>query len=214
MKKKNPNMNNAEISRVLASMWKGAADEEKKEHIDKEYKLRQKYLTEIAVWRENAEKELSDQRKHREDIAMKTVAARGGPAAIQEEVALQHQHAAYEKEGGEQSHGAYSGYYPPPHPYYGGPQDYARGSQYTPANPYSFPSSSSLSQQYDQHQAPHPSESQQQEGYPSADYYPPNYGYYPPSSAGSAYPSSHEHYQNGYGSSGYAAGAAAGGTHF
>lgn len=213
VKKKNPNMNNAEISRVLASMWKGAADEEKKEHIDKEYKLRQKYLTEIAIWRENTEKELSDQRKHREDIAMKTVAARGGPAAIQEEVAQQHQH-AYEKEAAAQSHGAYPpGYYPPPHHYYGSPQDYARGGQYPGAPPYYPPSSSSQQPPYDQQHGPRSSESQQQEGYPPVDYYASgNYGYYPPPSAavGAYQPPAaghHEHYQNGYGSS-YAAGAA------
>eukprot|EP00545_Synedropsis_sp_CCMP1620_P005229 CAMPEP_0119004376 /NCGR_PEP_ID=MMETSP1176-20130426/1105_1 /TAXON_ID=265551 /ORGANISM="Synedropsis recta cf, Strain CCMP1620" /LENGTH=450 /DNA_ID=CAMNT_0006956071 /DNA_START=149 /DNA_END=1501 /DNA_ORIENTATION=+ len=201
VKKKNANMNNAEISRVLASMWKGAPEEEKKEHIDKEYKLRQKYLTEIAIWRENTEKELSEQRRHREEIAMKTVQARGGPAAIQEEMAQQHNQ-AYEKEGGSQSQGAYPGYYPPPHQYYGGPaQDY-RGSQYPPT-PYSYQSSS----QYQQSQQPpydqqaRPPESQQQEAYQNGEYYPPNYGYYPPPSGTPGYPpSGHEHYPtNGYG---------------
>lgn len=73
----NATMNNAEISRVLAQMWKDASPEDKKEYIDREYQLRQKYLSEIAVWREKTEKELAEQRKQREDIALQTVAARG-----------------------------------------------------------------------------------------------------------------------------------------
>ena len=67
VKKKNQNMNNVESSCVLAQMWQGTPEEEEKDRIEKEYNLRQKYLSEIAVWRENTEKELTDQRKHRED---------------------------------------------------------------------------------------------------------------------------------------------------
>lgn len=90
LKKNNQHMNNTEISRALAAMWKCALHDEKTVFIDEEYKLRQKYLTAIAVWRANAKKVLVDQRKYREDVAMETVAARGGPAAIQHEVAQQH----------------------------------------------------------------------------------------------------------------------------
>lgn len=81
VKAENATMNNAEISRVLAQMWKDAKEEEKKEFIDAEYELRQKYLSEIAVWREKTETELSEQRKQREEIALQTVAARGAHGA-------------------------------------------------------------------------------------------------------------------------------------
>lgn len=50
--RKNPKMNNTDISRALASMWKCAPQQEKKDLIDEEYKLRQKYLAEIGVERE------------------------------------------------------------------------------------------------------------------------------------------------------------------
>lgn len=82
-KEAHPEMNNAEMSRFLAQMWRNAPQEEKQEFIDREYELRQKYLSDIAIWRENIEKELSEQRKHREELAMKAVAA--GHKAPQEE---------------------------------------------------------------------------------------------------------------------------------
>lgn len=84
VKKENPHMSNAEISRILAQRWKEASDEEKKEHVDLELKLRQKYLTEIAAWRKNAEEEMSEQRRQREEYAMKAVdsGVTGGDAPL------------------------------------------------------------------------------------------------------------------------------------
>lgn len=193
VKKENANMNNAAISRALASMWKGAPEDEKKEHIDKEYKLRQKYLTEIAIWRENTEKELNEQRRNREEIAMETVlqAKDGTAAAIQEEEVAQQQNRTNEKEeGAESQEGAYPGSYPPPHHYRGGlAQDYrAPHYIYSPRTPHY--QSSLLHQhhqlqqpRYGQQQALLPFESQKQEACQNDEYYqyhPPAYGYCPP----------------------------------
>ena len=73
VKNKHPTMGNAEVSRILAQMWKDAPDEERKEHIDKEFKLRQEYKVAIAKWRKSAETEMQAARKEREDQAMKAV---------------------------------------------------------------------------------------------------------------------------------------------
>ena len=75
VKEEHPNIGNAEVSRILAQMWKDAPDDERKEHIDKEYKLRQQYKTAIAAWRKNCENELEAARKVREDEALRTVLA-------------------------------------------------------------------------------------------------------------------------------------------
>eukprot|EP00934_Nitzschia_sp_Nitz4_P006598 Nitzschia sp. Nitz4//scaffold191_size41780//39658//41064//NITZ4_007478-RA/size41780-augustus-gene-0.65-mRNA-1//1//CDS//3329540214//6588//frame0 len=73
VKDSNPDMGNAEVSRILAQMWKDATEDEKKEHIDKEFKLRQEYKVAIAEWRKTSEDEIQAARKEREDQAMKAV---------------------------------------------------------------------------------------------------------------------------------------------
>lgn len=199
VKAENPGMNNAEISRVLSQMWKVAPEEEKKEHIDKEYELRQKYLSEIAIWRENTEKELKEQRDHREELALKTVAARG---SSQDQI--DGQQVAYDKEAQSGVAAAgYGGYYQgsPASQYYGGSappgaysQDYRGGypSYYPPPGQH---------QQYEQPPGG-PPDSVNDGTYPAhhgADYYPhSNYGYYP---AAGAYPPQDHQYAGGYGGS-------------
>lgn len=73
VKEKHPNVGNAEISRILAQMWKDASPEERKDHVDREFQLRQEYKTAIAEWRRNSESEIQAARKEREDQAMKAV---------------------------------------------------------------------------------------------------------------------------------------------
>ncbi|CAB9530513.1 Nuclear autoantigen Sp-100 (Fragment) [Seminavis robusta] len=70
VKAQNPEIGNAEVSRILAKMWKEAPEEERKIHIDKEFELRQQYKSAIAIWRQNADDELKAVRKKREDIAL------------------------------------------------------------------------------------------------------------------------------------------------
>jgi hypothetical protein len=211
VKNENPNMNNAEISRVLAQMWKDASEEEKHEHIEHEYELRQKYLREIAVWREKSEKELENHRRHREELAMKTVAARAenqddegvsreGEAPPQHY--LPYENRDHDTEGGNPGGGGdYSGHYPPHPHYFAGPPPPrgAYGAEYGPPPPYYshyYPPVSHYDQQYGR-DGEHPPP-------PPSDYY--GYGYYyspppPPSGGGpesrGVYP---EQYYSGYGS--------------
>jgi hypothetical protein len=73
VKEQNPGLGNSERSRVLAKMWKEAPEDERKDYIDKEYKLRQVYKTAIAEWRRNSEGLMQAARKEREDKALRTV---------------------------------------------------------------------------------------------------------------------------------------------
>lgn len=73
VKRQNQGLTNAEVSRVLAAMWKNAQVDEKQVYIDEEFKLRQKYKLDISEWRANEEKEKEVQRKHREDMALRTL---------------------------------------------------------------------------------------------------------------------------------------------
>jgi hypothetical protein len=73
VKEQNPGLANSERSRVLAKMWKEAPEDERKNYIDKEYKLRQTYKTAIAEWRRNSEGIMQAARKEREDEALRTV---------------------------------------------------------------------------------------------------------------------------------------------
>jgi hypothetical protein len=211
VKKKSPTMNNAEISRVLAQLWKEAPEEEKKDHIDKEYQLRQKYLSEIAVWRENTEKEFNEQRKHREDIAMKTVVARSRASSMNEDgrdPSASQRLGSHEKDGGtrEQGTGNYAGYYHPSHHFYNhGAAQGSYSQDYRPPYSSSYYHNASSQQQPPQEQYEQPPRTgaePSQDGY--SDYYPPSaYGYYPPPGS-TPYPPGHEQYApNGFGG-GYA----------
>lgn len=66
----NPEMDNIDVSRELAKMWKVAPEEEKKVYIEKEAELRKQYKIDIAKWREeHAEKEAVE-REQRQAAAM------------------------------------------------------------------------------------------------------------------------------------------------
>ena len=201
VKKKNPTMNNVELSRALAQMWKEAPDEEKKDHIDKEYQLRQTYLSEIAIWRENTDKEFNEQRKHREDIVGKTVAAQSWASSIHEDgrdPSAQRLLGSHEKGGDtkEQGTGKHAAYYQPSHYNYYGAAQGSYGQDYSPppyASPYYHNGLSQQQQPQEQYeQPPHTGAEPPQEGY--SGYYPPSaYGYYPPPGS-TPYPPGHEKY--------------------
>eukprot|EP00540_Astrosyne_radiata_P013752 CAMPEP_0116832786 /NCGR_PEP_ID=MMETSP0418-20121206/6082_1 /TAXON_ID=1158023 /ORGANISM="Astrosyne radiata, Strain 13vi08-1A" /LENGTH=388 /DNA_ID=CAMNT_0004462179 /DNA_START=54 /DNA_END=1220 /DNA_ORIENTATION=+ len=46
-----PNISNADVSRLLAKMWREAPHDVKQKYINEELKLREKYKAEIAAWR-------------------------------------------------------------------------------------------------------------------------------------------------------------------
>ena len=80
VKEENPHVGNAEISRILAKMWKEAPGEERKKHIDREYKLRQEYKTAIASWKKKCDEQIEATRKARENEALRTVLATASKA--------------------------------------------------------------------------------------------------------------------------------------
>lgn len=64
---------NADISRILANMWKDAPPDEKNKYIDEEYRLRQEYKIAIAEWRRSSDAEIKSKRNERENQAMQAV---------------------------------------------------------------------------------------------------------------------------------------------
>jgi len=73
VKSKHKDSKNAEVSRILAKMWKDADTEEKKPFVDEEFALRQQYKIAMAEWKRKAEEEIKAKRDERENEAMKAV---------------------------------------------------------------------------------------------------------------------------------------------
>jgi hypothetical protein len=82
-------MTNTDISKLLAKMWKGAPDEEKKEYIEKESKLREIYKKDMAAWKEKIRKEQLEEEVQKEKLAkelMSTTSISAGAAAAAAEL--------------------------------------------------------------------------------------------------------------------------------
>jgi len=75
VKRQNPSVSNAEVSRILSRMWRDAPEPDRQKHITQEFKLRQKYKAAMAEWRANEQKQKDAQRAEREDMALKTLDA-------------------------------------------------------------------------------------------------------------------------------------------
>jgi hypothetical protein len=75
VKRQNPTVTNAEVSRILSRMWKNAPEDERQMHIDLEFKLRTAYKSAMGEWRTNAEREKTEARLARENVAIKTLEA-------------------------------------------------------------------------------------------------------------------------------------------
>lgn len=193
VKEKHPNVGNAEISRILAQMWKDASPEERKDHVDREFKLRQEYKTAIAEWRRNSEIEIQAARKEREDQAMKAV-LEGKPLGGGRDLSSYPDHDQHEQEVDHESRGALpqeDGYVPAVA--YGGHhvnihnQSHSHGtaSHPTPAQlsrpAYYAAPPSHQSTYYHQQHAPAPYASYYNEHPTYIDYYP---GGYPPAASG------------------------------
>jgi len=73
VKTKHKDAKNAEVSRILAQMWKNAAPEEKKPFVDEEFELRQLYKIAMTEWKRKEEEELKTKRDERENEAMQAV---------------------------------------------------------------------------------------------------------------------------------------------
>jgi len=73
VKAQHSKMSNAEISRILAQLWRDAPAEERQLHIEQEFRLRQKYKIAIAEWRKKASSEFNAARQEREEKALQFV---------------------------------------------------------------------------------------------------------------------------------------------
>lgn len=63
IKEENPHMKNTEVSRLLGEMWRGASEEERRPHVEKEKHEREKYKIAIANWRKDFDAKKEEQRK-------------------------------------------------------------------------------------------------------------------------------------------------------
>ncbi len=75
VKKQNPHMGNAEISKHLSTMWKEAPADVRQKYIDQEFTKRQVYKTTMADWRKKSSEGKRIERQLREDIAIRRVEA-------------------------------------------------------------------------------------------------------------------------------------------
>lgn len=73
LRKANPYLTNGDMSKMLAKMWREAPDEEKREHIEREERLREIYLKDMAAWRERTKKEQNEIREKREEAALRFI---------------------------------------------------------------------------------------------------------------------------------------------
>jgi len=206
VKVKNPELNNTEISRLLVRTWKEAPEEDKREYIEQESQLRQKYLSEIAVWRENKEREIKEERHHREEFVLKRIAAQGSLQAQIKAQHLQHKNnsSVISKNVNYAEYDSASSA-----PYFDGNSAplVSHEHDFRSTHPSYFPSASQH-QHLDQSTAriwPHEALTNNTYAEQSVDYnYPSNYGYSLP--VASAYPTDHQQYLTSYGRSygGYA----------
>ena len=70
IKRTHPGISNADASKLLAKMWKEAPYEEKREHIEREERLREIYKREMAKYRNKKKNEMEEIRGKREEAAL------------------------------------------------------------------------------------------------------------------------------------------------
>lgn len=87
LKRKDPSLSNADVSRILSRSWKDAPTDQRQTYIDDEFQLRQKYKIAITKWREESEKKKEAERAHREEIAMNALALQQQQQQIQQQLA-------------------------------------------------------------------------------------------------------------------------------
>ena len=73
LRKANPHLTNGDMSKMLSKMWREAPEEEKREHIEREERLREVYLKDMAAWRERTKKEQDEIREKREEAALRFI---------------------------------------------------------------------------------------------------------------------------------------------
>jgi high mobility group protein B1 len=73
VKDRNNDAKTADVSRILAEMWKVCPEEEKQQYIDEEFRLRQIYKVAMAEWKTKTEEEEIKKRDARENEALRMV---------------------------------------------------------------------------------------------------------------------------------------------
>mmetsp|Transcript_18278 Transcript_18278/g.26241 ORF Transcript_18278/g.26241 Transcript_18278/m.26241 type:complete len:370 (-) Transcript_18278:73-1182(-) len=68
VKKMNPQMTNAEVSRILAKMWKKATDDEKHDFVQRENLARKNYKEAMVEWKAGAEQRKENERQREIDL--------------------------------------------------------------------------------------------------------------------------------------------------
>lgn len=89
LKRKDPSLSNADVSRILSKAWRAAPEDERKRYIDQEFKLRQAYKVAIEAWRVQSEKKKEAERLQRQEIAKNALALQEQEQQLQEQLQLQ-----------------------------------------------------------------------------------------------------------------------------
>ena len=146
IKRTHPGISNSDASKLLARMWKEAPYEEKREHIEREERLREIYKREISEYRNKKKNDIEEVREEREKAALRYIDNRAKGIIDESELLSvswgpndgSNNGTNPEQQGHYPPHGAYDGgasydpYYshpyhqgyhapPPPHGYHGGP---------------------------------------------------------------------------------------------
>ena len=160
LRKTNPYLTNGDMSKMLAKMWREAPDEEKREHIEREERLREIYLKDMAAWRERTEKEQNEIREKREEAALRFIDKRDKGIADDSDLMDEEAWGDNYKVGG------------------------AEESQQNNGDPQNPAPTSTETGSYYAHYPPHAAHSQE----PAAAQPPPYYGYYYPAVLPYQYP--------------------------
>ena len=152
LRKTNPRLTNGDMSKMLAKMWREAPEEEKREHIEREERLREIYLKDMAAWRERTKKEQNEIREKREEAALRFIDKRDKGIADDSDLMDEEAWGDNYKVGG------------------------AEESQQNNGDPQNPAPTSTETGSYYAHYPPHAAHSQE----PAAAQPPPYYGYYYP----------------------------------
>ena len=76
---------NAEVSQLLAQIWKNTSDEDRSEYVAEEYRLRQQYKLDMAAYKKQADHEVQSQRQEREDKALQAIREGKTPQSVSSE---------------------------------------------------------------------------------------------------------------------------------
>jgi len=89
LKRKDPSLSNADVSRILSKAWRAAPEDDRKRYIDQEFKLRQEYKVAIEAWRVESEKKKEAERQQRQEIAKNALALQEQEQQLQEQLQSQ-----------------------------------------------------------------------------------------------------------------------------